>query len=1267
MKHFLFNSLIVCIGFFLLVLTTPFASFAQNTTNKALYFDGGDKVVIPSSPDITFYPSSEFSIECWFNPTSFPGTFHILGKRDCYTSEPASNNYQFARDGRSLLHMNSGGDVVSAGVDPPVNEWTHLAVTYKDSFLVLYLGDSVKVATPYIIQGASDVPFVIGASGNCWAQFVGYIDEVRIWHKALTPAEMKGYYNRPLPPSMPGLIGYWNFDDSTDDQVVHDVSPSHNNGSLGADTAVGGDDPIRVVSTAPLVYSGHDASVERILWPDTVVSKDSIVIPRVLVRNLAFETDTIPVHLKIGNFYDETSTIILASLDSGVVSFPPWTASTLGSFPIITFSTLQGDSAVFNDSVKSRVAVIVGGSFLAIFGTSLDNGGNSGIVSVTIHGQGFYPGATTKLSRQGYQDIVGVNTTVIDFNTITTQLDLTGRQLGSWDLVVINPRGESASLPSSFTINEGFVNLWLDILGRVQIRVGREATYLVRFGNQGNVDAHDVFLCISTEPEVILKLDLPPEQFVPGTEDWQSISPSALVGSKVILPLWNYSIPAGTSSEIPIKLVVPFGASLNSISLDVRLFQAHPNEFSATGDPGFIGSSIFFKATVNAFDLVLNTDTSISGGDTSLANEMKQKVREELRELVNLQAPTLCSEVHPITWKDWTYVCFYQVWSMMPGLAGTVVGFGKWTFKEDFWTLCIRKLVEGINHYIHYKGVEDAYENAGMGSNSAAKTHHSDVVVSWDPNEKVGPTGFGANHAVSIGRLFDYRVYFENKDSATAAAQEVEVRDTLDSNLEWNTFSFGDFQIGDTLITVSDSSQVLNKSYHLNDTVDVDVEGTFNLSTGIIRWYIKGRDRRNGELADFLPPNKDSVVPRGEGWVSLDVRPKSNLVTGTQIKNRASIVFDVNPPILTNEVFNTIDANPPTSQITQIGPNPDSGTMRISWSGVDDSLGSGIQSYTLYAEEDQGAFVSFATNLMDTLSSFPAQLGHTYRFMTLAQDNVGNLEHWKSSTDQYVTMLHHVSKRWNMVSIPIIPFDARKLILFPTASSGAWTYAASGGGYKTEDTLHIGAGYWLKFPTAISTTITGSLVPSETINVHKGWNMIGSNTTALSIASIGSNPTGIVTSQFFGYQGGYVRSDSIHPGKAYWVKVSQDGQLLLFPTHMALPVSMIKLIPTDELPPPPPEESDAVIALPQIYALAQNYPNPFNPLTVIRYQLPIQSKVVLTVYNVLGQKVRTLVDEIQEAGFKSIEWNASEVASGVYFYRLQAGTFVNTKKLILLR
>jgi hypothetical protein len=93
----------------------------------------------------------------------------------------------------------------------------------------------------------------------------------------------------------------------------------------------------------------------------------------------------------------------------------------------------------------------------------------------------------------------------------------------------------------------------------------------------------------------------------------------------------------------------------------------------------------------------------------------------------------------------------------------------------------------------------------------------------------------------------------------------------------------------------------------------------------------------------------------------------------------------------------------------------------------------------------------------------------------------------------------------------------------------------------------------------------------------------------------------------------------------------------------------------------------AAAAVPREYDLAQNFPNPFNPSTIIRYAIPVKSHVLLTVHNLLGQVVSTIVNGEQDAGFHEIRFDAPNLASGVYLYRLEAGKFVETRKLTLIR
>jgi hypothetical protein len=294
--------------------------------------------------------------------------------------------------------------------------------------------------------------------------------------------------------------------------------------------------------------------------------------------------------------------------------------------------------------------------------------------------------------------------------------------------------------------------------------------------------------------------------------------------------------------------------------------------------------------------------------------------------------------------------------------------------------------------------------------------------------------------------------------------------------------------------------------------------------------------------------------------------------------------------------------------------------------------------------------------------------------MTFGQPMSGyaSSEHFQNSSgfwrqySPFSPLQFSVLDRWNLVSVPVTVIDYTKTTVFPTAVSDAFAFE---NGYVSEPTLTNGVGYWMKFNGAQSISLLGNLRTLDTVSINEGWNLIGSISSSVDVAQIISDPPGIVTSQFFGYSGGYTASSFIEPGKAYWVKTNQAGSLILTTSVMSRTSKKIRIVQTKESPPPPPggELLKKENQLPDHFALEQNYPNPFNPTTEIRYQTSEVSHVTLKVYNVLGELVATLVDELQEAGYKSIEWNASRMPSGMYYYKIQAGTFSEVKKMLLVK
>jgi hypothetical protein len=266
----------------------------------------------------------------------------------------------------------------------------------------------------------------------------------------------------------------------------------------------------------------------------------------------------------------------------------------------------------------------------------------------------------------------------------------------------------------------------------------------------------------------------------------------------------------------------------------------------------------------------------------------------------------------------------------------------------------------------------------------------------------------------------------------------------------------------------------------------------------------------------------------------------------------------------------------------------------------------------------------------------------------------------------YALTEQSLSRRWNLISLPLHPRDPRAGTNYPGALSPAYDY---NGDYFERDSLLSGKGYWMKFSDDTGYIVMGRPIEIDTIPVSEGWNLIGSLTSPVAVGNIRSDPPGMITSRFFGYEGAYRSTDTIYPGKGHWVRAYSPGFLILSPVlPPAGPCSVILISNDGSSPPPPPgDELSAGNDVPHSARLEQNYPNPFNPSTLIGYSLPVSGYVTLKIYSMLGQEVVTLVAENNDAGMHVVQFDASQLPSGVYYYRMVAGSFAETRKLMIVK
>tara|TARA_R110002049_G_scaffold2750_10_gene22473 strand:+ start:128718 stop:144401 length:15684 start_codon:yes stop_codon:yes gene_type:complete len=290
-------------------------------------------------------------------------------------------------------------------------------------------------------------------------------------------------------------------------------------------------------------------------------------------------------------------------------------------------------------------------------------------------------------------------------------------------------------------------------------------------------------------------------------------------------------------------------------------------------------------------------------------------------------------------------------------------------------------------------------ENPDNGSgdqpdDNADDTYQPQLVASSDPNDIIGPEGFGEPNWIGVDSDLVYTIRFENIAEATAAAQRVTITQQLDDDLDPRTFRVDDFGYSNTVTELPGNQPFFQSRQLLDDGTALDIFATVDTITGLLTWVFQTIDPLTGlppadAAAGFLPPNDEEQ--NGEGFVSYRIRPNRDIASGDRIDAEATIIFDDNEPIDTPRIFNTIDAVHPVASIDALPATTPRTDFEVRWAGDDDVDGSGIRDYTVFVAVDGGPAAAWQSNVEFDSATFVGTPGRDYTFTVQARDFAGNV------------------------------------------------------------------------------------------------------------------------------------------------------------------------------------------------------------------------------------------------------------------------------------
>jgi hypothetical protein len=195
--------------------------------------------------------------------------------------------------------------------------------------------------------------------------------------------------------------------------------------------------------------------------------------------------------------------------------------------------------------------------------------------------------------------------------------------------------------------------------------------------------------------------------------------------------------------------------------------------------------------------------------------------------------------------------------------------------------------------------------------------------------------------------------------------------------------------------------------------------------------------------------------------------------------------------------------------------------------------------YTTFGTPVNGSQIRYAGNYGAMLVEATMD-SIRFRFITRTGTTIDSYTQYAPG---YSTQQVSLEQGWNMVSLPVRVADASVSALFPSVSSQL-AYFFTGTAYEQAEILHSGTGYWVKSDVPATISLFGETIHRDTITVSADWNLVGCSNTVVP-ENIIPDPPDILSSGFFGYKGSYIAADTLRSGKAYWIKITQPGKLII--------------------------------------------------------------------------------------------------------------------------